>query len=155
LIPVFLELKALHLLGSQAGLILLYVGTSVPFALFIMRTFFENLPGELADAARIDGASELKTFWRVMLPLAAPGIAAIAIIQVLSTWNELMFANALIQQTNLLPLQPVLYSLVGQYSTNWPALTAALTVAVVPIVAVYVFLQRWFIIGITAGAVKG
>jgi ABC-type glycerol-3-phosphate transport system permease component len=155
LIPVFLELKEFNLIGSQLGVILIYVATGVPFSTLLMRAFFASLPGELADAARIDGAGELRTFWHVMLPLAGPGVATISIFQVLFTWNELMFANALIQKEGLLPLQPKLYSLVGEYTTNWPALTAALTIAIVPILIVYMILQRWYVAGLTAAAVKG
>lgn len=155
LIPVFVELKGFHLIGTRVGLSLIYAATGVPFATLLMRAFFASLPAELADAGRIDGAGELRIFWYVMLPLAGPGVATIAIFQVLFTWNELMFANALIQKQSLLPLQPELYTLVGDYTTNWPVLTAALTIAVVPIVVVYVFLQRWYVAGLTAAAVKG
>ncbi len=155
LIPIFVELKFLHLINTQIGLILLYAGTSVAFAVLLMRVFFERLPQDLTDAARIDGAGEVQIFWRVMLPLAGPGVATVAILQVLTTWNELLFANSLLQNSSLLPLQPALFSIVGQYATNWPAVCAALTIACVPMVIVYVLLQRRFVAGLTAGAVKG
>lgn len=155
LVPIFVELKQFQLIGTRTGLALVYVATGVPFATLLMRAFFAGLPAELADAAKIDGAGELRTFWHVMLPLAGPGIATIAIFQVLFTWNELMFANALIQKQGLLTLQPMLYTQVGDYSTNWPVLTAALTIAVVPILLVYMFLQRWYVAGLTAAAIKG
>jgi ABC-type glycerol-3-phosphate transport system permease component len=155
LIPIFVELKFFHLIGTQIGLILLYSGTSVAFAVLLMRIFFERLPKELAEAARVDGAGELQTFWRIMLPLAGPGVATVAILQVLTTWNELLFANSLIQKPNLLPLQPELYSIVGQHTTDWPAVTAALTIASIPMIVVYVLLQRRFVAGLTAGAVRG
>jgi ABC-type glycerol-3-phosphate transport system permease component len=155
LIPIFVELKFFHLIGTQLGLILLYSGTSVAFAVLLMRIFFERLPKELHEAARVDGAGELQTFWRIMLPLAGPGVATVAILQVLTTWNELLFANSLIQKPNLLPLQPELYSIVGQHTTDWPAVTAALTIASIPMIVVYVLLQRRFVAGLTAGAVRG
>lgn len=155
LIPLFIELKGFGLIGTRVGLSLIYVATGVPFATLLMRAFFASLPGELADAGRIDGAGELRIFWHVMLPLAGPGVATITIFQVLFTWNELMFANAMIQKQALLPLQPELYSLVGDYTTNWPVLTAALVIAVIPVIAVYVFLQRWYVAGLTAAALKG
>lgn len=155
LIPVFIQLKEFHLIGTRIGLCFIYVATGVPFATLLMRAFFAGLPAELADAGRIDGAGELRIFWYVMLPLAGPGAATITIFQVLFTWNELMFANALIQKQALLPLQPELYTLVGDYTTNWPVLTAALTIAVVPVIVIYVFLQRWYVAGLTAAALKG
>jgi ABC-type glycerol-3-phosphate transport system permease component len=122
--------------------------------MFLMRAFFETLPSELMQAARVDGAGEFALFWRVMLPLARPGIATVVIFQFLATWNEFLYANTIIQTTGKLPLQPVLFSLAGQYSTNWPVLTAALTMSILPIIIVYVRMQRQFIAGLTVGAVK-
>ena len=89
-----------------------------------------------------------------MLPLAAPGVATLTIFQFMLTWNEFLFADTLLQTPEKMPLQPVLYSLAGQYSTNWPVLCAALTISVVPIVVVYVRMQRQFVSGLTLGAVK-
>ncbi|HET6501038.1 MAG TPA: carbohydrate ABC transporter permease [Amycolatopsis sp.] len=154
IIPVFQMLRTLHLVDTRFGLVLVYVATSLPFAVFLMRAFFSTLPDELIDAARVDGAGELRLFWQVMLPLAWPGLATVVIFQFLQTWNEFLFANTIIQTPENLPLQPMLYSLVGQYSTNWPVLTAALTMSVVPIIAVYVRMQRRFVAGMTLGAVQ-
>ncbi len=154
IIPLYLELKKLGLLNSQAGLILLYVSGSAPFAMFLMRAFFETLPDELVQAARIDGAGEFTIFWRVILPLARPGIAVVVIFQFLATWNEFLYANTILQNTGALPLQPVLYSLMGQYQTDWPMLTAGLTMSIVPVILVYVWMQRQFVAGLTLGAVK-
>jgi ABC-type glycerol-3-phosphate transport system permease component len=154
IIPLYLQLRNLGLLDSRAGLVLLYIGSSTPFAMFLMRAFFETLPRELIEAARVDGAGEFTIFWRVVLPLAKPGIATVVIFQALSTWNEFVYANTVIQSPDLLPLQPVLFTLTGQYSTNWPVLTAALTMAVVPVIVVYVRMQRQFVAGMTLGAVK-
>ena len=89
-----------------------------------------------------------------MMPLARPGIATVVIFQFLATWNEFLYANTVIQTTGRLPLQPMLFTLVGQYSTNWPALTAALTMSVLPVILVYVRMQRQFVAGMTLGAVK-
>ena len=154
IIPLYLELKKLGLLNSQAGLILLYVSGSAPFAMFLMRAFFETLPDELVQAARIDGAGEFAIFWRVILPLARPGIAVVVIFQFLSTWNEFLYANTILQNTGSLPLQPILFSLMGQYQTDWPMLTAGLTMSIVPVILVYVWMQRQFVAGLTLGAVK-
>jgi ABC-type glycerol-3-phosphate transport system permease component len=155
LIPAFIELRAFGLLNTRTGLALIQVGTGVPFATFLMRSFFRSVSTELRDAARVDGASELRIFWRVVLPLCLPGVATIAIFQVLFTWNELMLSNGLIQNRSLQTLQPALYSLVGEHATNWPVLTAALTVAAFPVVIFFVAVQRYFVAGLQAGAVKG
>lgn len=154
IIPLYLQLKTLGLLNSQAGLLIVYISGSAPFAMFLMRAFFETLPDELIHAARIDGASEFAIFWRVVLPLARPGIATVVIFQFLGTWNEFLLANTVLQNTNALPLQPVLFSLVGQYQTDWPTLTAGLTMSIVPVILVYVWMQRQFVAGLTLGAVK-
>jgi ABC-type glycerol-3-phosphate transport system permease component len=154
IVPLFLELKQLTLINTLQGLVLVYIGTSLPFAMFLMRAFFETLPGDLADAARVDGAGEFRIFAEVMLPLAGPGVATLVIFQFMFTWNEFLLANTLVQSPQNLPLQPVLFSLAGKYTTNWPVLTAALTISVVPIVAVYIRMQRQFVAGLTMGAVK-
>ena len=154
ILPLYLQLRTLGLLDSQVGLLVLYVSGSTPFAVFLMRAFFETLPEELSQAARLDGASEFQIFWRVCLPLARPGLATVAIFQFLNTWNEFLYANTVLRDTGKLPLQPVLFSLVGQYSTNWPVLTAGLVLSIVPVIAVYVWMQRQFVAGLTLGAVK-
>ncbi|TCC30602.1 carbohydrate ABC transporter permease [Kribbella sindirgiensis] len=154
IIPLYLELKSFGLLDSQAGLLVLYISGSAPFAMFLMRAFFQTLPDELIEAARVDGGSELTIFRRVILPLTRPGIATVVIFQFLSTWNEFLIANTVLRNTDSLPLQPVLFTLMGQYSTNWPALTAGLTLSVVPVVIVYVRMQRQFVAGMMLGAVK-
>ena len=154
IIPLYLELKTLGLLNSQAGLLILYISGSAPFSMFLMRAFFQTLPDELIEAARVDGSSELTIFARVVLPLARPGIATVVIFQFLQTWNEFLMANTVLQDTDKLPLQPVLFTLTGQYTTDWPTLTAGLTLSIIPVVIVYVRMQNQFVAGMTLGAVK-
>jgi ABC-type glycerol-3-phosphate transport system permease component len=155
ILPLFLQMKALSLLNTRQGLILVYIGLSVPFAMFLMRAFFETLPDELIQAARVDGAGEFRIFWRIMLPLAAPGVATVLVFQFLSTWNEFLLAQTFLQNPEILPLQPHLFGVVrGQHVTDWPLLTAALTMSVLPMVLVYVRMQRRFVAGLTLGAVK-
>jgi ABC-type glycerol-3-phosphate transport system permease component len=155
LIPLFLELKQFHLVNSKPGLVLVYVATSTPLAIMLMRSFFTRIPGEMRDSARVDGAGEFLIFRRIMVPLARPGIASVSILLFLFTWNEFLFAVTFIQNPSTLTLQPAIFALVGQYSTNWPVLCASLTISVVPIVVAYVLLQRHFVAGLTMGAVKG
>ena len=154
IIPLYLELKSLGLLNTQAGLLVLYVSGSAPFSMFLMRAFFATLPDELIEAARVDGSSELSIFARVVLPLARPGVATVVIFQFLQTWNEFLMANTVLQDTDKLPLQPVLFTLTGQYSTDWPTLTAGLVLSIIPVVVVYVRMQNQFVAGMTLGAVK-
>lgn len=155
IISLFLELKQFGLLDSLAGLILVYIGTSVPFAIVLMRGFFERVPDALSEAARIDGASELDVFWRVMIPLVRPALLTLAIFQFVITWNEFLLAETFIRSPGLLTLQPRVYAIVGQYSTNWSLLSAAVVISAIPSVILYVVLQRRFVAGLTLGALRG
>jgi len=154
IIPLYLQLKTIGLLNTQGGLLILYISSSAPFSMFLMRAFFQTIPDELVQSARVDGAGEFTVFWRVIVPLARPGIATVIIFQFLSTWNEFIYANTVLQDTSRLPLQPVLFSLMGQYNTDWPTLTAGLTMSIIPVILVYVWMQRQFVAGMTLGAVK-
>jgi len=154
LIPMFQFLKSLHLLNSLTGLALSYVGGGAAFAIFLMRTFFLSLPRELGDSARIDGCNDFQVFWHIYLPLARPGIATVVIIQSLYTWNEFMFSNTFITSPWQKTVQSAVFQAVGQYSTDYTALCAGLIIALVPVVLVYLTLQRQFISGLTAGALK-
>jgi ABC-type glycerol-3-phosphate transport system permease component len=154
-LPLFLQLRDLGLMNTQRGLALAYISGGIAFSVFLMRSFFKTLPTELIDAGRVDGASEFGIFLRIMLPLARPGIATVLIFQFMGTWNEFLYAATLVQTPEMRNLQPAIFSMVGRYSTNWPALTAALTLSVIPIIIVYIFMQRQFVAGLTAGAVRG
>jgi ABC-type glycerol-3-phosphate transport system permease component len=155
ILPLFLQLRDLGLVNTQRGLALAYISSGIAFSVFLMRSFFKTLPTELIDAGRVDGASELGIFLRIMLPLARPGIATVLIFQFMGTWNEFLYAATIVQTPKMRNLQPAIFSMVGRYSTNWPALTAALTLSILPIIIVYVFMQRQFVAGLTAGAVRG
>ncbi len=155
IIPLFLELKTFKLLDSLQGLTLVYIATSVPFAVILMRGFFERVPESLADAARIDGAGELAVFFRVMLPLVQPAVLTLAVFQFLNSWNEFLLAETFLSSENLLTVQPRVYSIVGQYSTNWSLLCAAVVISVIPVIILYVVLQRRFVAGLTVGALRG
>jgi ABC-type glycerol-3-phosphate transport system permease component len=155
IIPLFLEFKVFHLLDSLQGLALVYIATSVPFAVVLMRGFFERVPENLADAARIDGAGELAVFFRVMLPLVQPAVLTLAVFQFLSSWNEFLLAETFLRSSDLLTVQPRVYAIVGQYSTNWSLLCAAVVISIIPVVVLYVVLQRRFVAGLTVGALRG
>jgi ABC-type glycerol-3-phosphate transport system permease component len=155
LIPMFTFLKSIGLLNSLTGLSLSFLGGSVAFGIFLMRAFFRTLPSELGDAAKIDGCDDLGVFRHIYLPLAQPGIATVAIFQFQGTWNEFMFSTTFISTPALKTIQPALFQAVGRYSTDYTALSSGLMLAIVPIVVVYVALQRHFIKGLTAGALKG
>ena len=155
LIPMFTFLKRIDLLNTLPGLSFSFLGGSIPFAIFLMRAFFKTLPSELGDAGRIDGCSELGVFRHIYLPLARPGVATILIFQFVGTWNEFLFSTTFISDPDLKTIQPAVYQAVGRYSTDYPALSAGLVLALIPIVTMYLLMQRQFIKGLTAGALQG
>ncbi len=155
LIPMFQFLKAIGLLNTLTGLSLSYLGGAVAFSIFLMRAFFVSLPRELGDAAKMDGAGEWGVFRYIYLPLAKPGIATVVIIQSMGIWNEFMFSNTFISSPGSKTIQAALFQAVGRYSTDYTALSSGLMLALIPIFTIFLILQKQFIQGLTAGAVKG
>ena len=159
-VPLFFELRSLGLLNSRVGLILVYVANGLPFAIFILTAFFRTLPRALYEAAVIDGCDEAKAFWHVMLPVARPGLITVAIFQFIGIWKEYFFAFMLTSgsattEVRTLPLGLANLALTAQYQNDYGSLFAGIIIVTLPILAVYLFLQRHLISGITAGAVKG
>lgn len=146
-----------NLHDSHAGLILIYVAASLPFTVFTLTAFFRTLPGALREAAMLDGASEFKTFFSVMLPLAQPGLVTVAIFNFLGLWNEYLFGLVFLSDDNLktLPLGLAGLSMQAQYKSDFGLLFAGLVIAMLPTLIVYMTLQEKLSRGITAGAVKG
>jgi ABC-type glycerol-3-phosphate transport system permease component len=151
LVPMFIFLHDLGLLNSLPGLSLSYLGTSLPFAVFVLRAFFLTVPRELGDAGKIDGCTELGVFARIFLPLARPALATVTILQFVTTWNEFMFATTFIATPDLTTLQTELY----RYSGNWVPMSAGVVLAITPIVIVYLALQRQFVRGLAVSALQG
>jgi len=142
---------------THAGLILIYVSFSLAFTVFVLTSFFRTLPGELREAAMMDGASEYRTFFSVMLPLGKPGIVTVAIFNFLGLWNEYLFGLVFISSERLktLPLGLASISMQAQYKSDFGLLFAALVIAMVPTIIVYIILQEKLTRGITLGALKG
>ena len=155
LIPNFIMLRSLKQLDSYLAMILPYIAFGLPVSIYIMRTFFEEIPVELEDAARMDGCSFSGIFWRIMLPLARPAVATIVIYNFFAAWNELIFALTFINNPKYRTIPLGLMDFVGQFEVNLAFIFAALISAVLPLLLVYFFAQRQIIGGITAGAVKG
>lgn len=155
LIPMFQYLKNLGLLNTHVGLSLSMTGGAIAFSIFLMRSFFRSLPSELGDAGKIDGCTEWGVFRYIYLPLARPGIATVIIFQFMGTWNEFMFSTTFINTPNEKTIQPALYQVVGRYAIDYTALSSGLLMAILPILIVFLLLQKQFIKGLTAGAFKG
>lgn len=154
LIPLYLNLKKLGLLNTYAALIFSYTAIGLPLTIFILRGFFETIPGNLDDAAKIDGASELRIVFSIVLPLSKPALATVAILQFALYWNELVFAFTFITDDAKKTLPAGLLVLQGEYWTNWPVFAAALMISIIPVVVVYLAMQKYFQKGLTLGAFK-
>ena len=153
--PLYLALRAVGLLNSYPGLILPYLTFAMPLAIWLLVGFFRQLPLEIEEAALMDGASRLRTFREIILPLARPGLATTAILTFLYCWNEYLFALSftLGPERHTVPVAITLFR--GQYQVPWGQILAASTVATAPVVAVVLVAQRRIVAGLTAGAVKG
>jgi raffinose/stachyose/melibiose transport system permease protein len=154
IIPLFIQLKTLGLINTHLGLIFVYAAQGLPSAVFILSGFLRALPGDLEDAARIDGASELQILLRIMLPLTRPALVIVAIYNLVPVWNDFFFPLVLIQDNALKTLPQGLTVFMGQYSTDWAVLFAGLSIAALPVIVIYIVLSRQFIAGLTAGAIK-
>jgi raffinose/stachyose/melibiose transport system permease protein len=155
IVPLFELLKGYHLLNNHAGLILVYVATSLPLSVYILANFFASIPRELAEAARIDGCSEWRLYWQVMFPIARPAVAAIVTFYFIQLWNEYLYAVVFIFKDSLRTLPIGLVHLRGEHFTDLGGLAAAFVMSMIPILVLYLFLSEQFIKGMTAGAMKG
>jgi raffinose/stachyose/melibiose transport system permease protein len=155
LIPLFINLRSLGLLNTRLALIGPYTGFGLAFGTYIMKGFFEGLPRELEEAARLDGAGEFGIFARVMLPLTRPALATVAIFLFLQNWNEFLFALTFITEGAMRTLPTGIYALLSsEFYGNYPLLAASLVLFSVPVLVLYFLFQQQFIEGLTAGALK-
>jgi multiple sugar transport system permease protein len=154
-IPIFVLLTKWQLIASFKGYILISMVTAAN--LFFMRQYFLTIPKDFEEAAKLDNAGYFKTFWRIMLPLALPAVAALTILQFQGTWNDFFWPLILFGQgsTHLYTIQLGLAQLTLTYGTNWPALMAGSVIAILPIFAIFLAFQRYFVSGVVSSGVKG
>jgi alpha-glucoside transport system permease protein len=155
LIPVLRLLTDLNLSGTFPAIWLAHTGYGLPFAIFLLRNFFGALPKELMESARLDGASNMRIFFRLVLPLSVPALASLAIFQFLWVWNDLLVALVYLQNPELAPMTLTINNLVSSFGTEWQLLTAAAFISMALPLVVFFSLQRYFVQGILAGSVKG
>jgi raffinose/stachyose/melibiose transport system permease protein len=155
MIPQYVLFQRLGLLDSRLGLIIIEVVVALPVAVFIMAGFMRTLPRELFEASEIDGAGPWRIYRSVVLPVSLPSLAATAIFLFVIQWNDLLYPLLFIQDPSKRTLPLALLDFQGEFLTNYPLLFTGVVVASAPIVVAYVFLQRYFVAGITAGSVKG
>jgi len=157
MIPIFINLSKVNLVNTTSGLVIIYIGISIPFSVFFLTGFFRSLPVTLEEAALIDGAGEVQTFWKIMFPLAQPGIITICIFNFVSLWNDyfwaLIFVNTENRKTLMLGVENILRTM--RYTGNWASLFAATMVLFLPTFILYLFLSEKIIAGVTAGSIKG
>lgn len=154
-IPLFQTAKTLGLLNNYLGLILPYTALGIPFAVVVLTSYFAKLPRDLEDAARLDGCNSFQVYWQILMPLSWPAIAVVFIWQFMVTWNEFILALVLMQDEARKPLilVPLIYN--GVYLSKPGSLFAILVIITIPVILVYLFMQRYFISGLTAGSLKG
>ena len=154
IVPVYQIINSLHLINQYAGLIIVYVTFSLPFAVWMMRSFITEIPIDLEEAAMVDGASRWQAMWRVTMPLIRPGLVATSIFIVIDSYNEFLFALILTNTPDRMPMSVATSALIGKIQVQWDSMNAGGTVAIIPIVLFAILLQRHLVRGLTLGAVK-
>jgi len=154
-VPLYVLLNKLHLRNTQLGYILCMINVGLSTSIFLLKTFFDKTPKELEDAARIDGCSKWGIWWHVALPLAKPVLAVVVVFNALNVWNEYVLALIIFDNRNLMPLQVALTTFQGEFITQYPLLMAGLTITAIPIILIYLLMQKYIVKGVTQGALVG
>jgi multiple sugar transport system permease protein len=154
LIPLFGMFAKAGLVDTRTALVIVNVAFALPFAIWMLRSFFASIPKEIEEAARLDGGPPLTVLWRIMIPLTAPGIAAVAIFAFVTSWTEYVFASVMILSDARRTIPVGFSGIIGQYQVDWGLLLAGASLAILPVVIVFAFIGRWFVTGLTEGAVK-
>lgn len=156
IVPLYTVMSSLGLLRTRTGLILLYVGIQTPFSIWLLKGYFDTIPKELDYAARIDGCNRLQTLRHVLLRPVAPGIAVVAIFNTVLTWSEFVLAFTVLgSESRLHTISIGVYKFQGQYGNDWRAIAAASVIGMLPLVIVFLGLQRYFVKGLIEGSLKG
>src|SRR3989338_2991492 len=154
-VPLYILLNKLHLRNTPLGYILCMINVGLSTSIFLLKTFFDKMPNELEDAARIDGCSKIGLWWHVALPLAKPVLAVVVVFNALIVWNEYLLALLIFDSKTFMPLQVALQTFQGEFITRYPLLMAALTITALPIIIVYILMQKYIVKGVTQGAIVG
>jgi ABC-type glycerol-3-phosphate transport system permease component len=153
-VPLFVSMVRWGLVNTYQGTSIIYIGLLLPFSVYMMTNFFRTIPREIIEASRIDGCTNLGVFWRIMMPLSAPAVITLVVVNALWVWNELLIALIFMQKDSMKTLMVGIAAMRSRNYVDIPATMAGLLIATIPIVIVYLFGQRYFIRGLTGGAVK-
>lgn len=155
IVPIYNIMASLGLLNQPAGLVITYLTISVPFCAWMMKGFFDTIPREIDESGQVDGLTPFGTFWRLILPLAKPGLAVTAFYSFITAWGEVAYASAFMVGDENLTLAGGLQKFVNQYGAQWGPMTAASVLIAIPAALVFLFAQKHLVTGMSAGAVKG
>ena len=155
IIPLYKIMNGLNLINTYPALVLAYITLTLPVSIWMLRGFIQNIPRDLEEAAMVDGCTRLQAFWRLVVPLARPGIAATAVWIAVVTWQEFLFALAFTTTRNMRTISVGMADFQGQFGIRYGELMASSVMVSMPIIVLFFFLQRYFVAGLTAGATKG
>ena len=155
LTPMFIMFRDFKLLNTQFAPILADATIGIPFSILILKNYFGSIPGELENAAAIDGCNRFTSFLRIFLPIALPGVVVCAIFSFLYAWGDLAYGMTFITDQTMRPITAGIFNFLGQYGTKWSYLTAFAVVTIIPVALIFLFMQKYIISGLTSGAVKG
>lgn len=155
MIPLFKELKTFGLFGNHFGPLLVYLSGACSFGILLFVSFIKGVPKEIEESAKIDGAGAFKTFWVIVFPLLAPCTASLVVLNGMGIWNDFLMPMLVLPSAHAKTINVEIYSFVGEFASRWDVVFAGVAVAMLPVLVIFLFLQRYFIKGISAGAAKG
>lgn len=155
LVPLFFTWQRLNLVNNLFGLILIYIATNAPFAIFLLRSYMLQLPRDFEDAARVDGAGEWQIFTGIVVPLSWPGFLTVGLVVALAVWNEFLLATVFLTDQHLFTVVTSYYNFATRFSRDWTMTSAAALMMIAPVIVIFLALQRRFIEGLTQGGLKG
>lgn len=155
LVPLFFTWQRLGLVNTLHGLVIIYIATNAPFAVFLLRSYMLQLPRDFEDAARVDGAGEWQIFTNIVVPLSWPGFLTVGLVVALSVWNEFLLATVFLTEQELFTVVTSYYNFATRFSRDWTMTSAAAVMMILPVIIIFLALQRRFIDGLTQGGIKG
>lgn len=155
LVPLYFAWNRLGLVNNLLGLVIIYIGTNAPFAVFLLRSYMLQLPSDFEDAARVDGASEWQVFARIVVPLSWPGFLTVGLVVALSVWNEFLLATVFLTEQDLFTIVTSYNNFAQRFTRDWTMTSAAAMMMILPVIVIFLALQRRFIDGLTQGGLKG